>query len=111
MAALRALHPDRKARGYSQKDVSCATRKMGSALVFFAARLAPPLGALFFLGYGRFELCLFVRKPAAKAVRIDQALDAIFIRARQFLRKARDLRMAGSQISGFIESSMRNVRR
>jgi hypothetical protein len=40
MAALRALHPDRKARGYSQKDVSCATRKMGSALVFFAARLA-----------------------------------------------------------------------
>ena len=27
MAALRALHPDREARGYSQKRAHCATRK------------------------------------------------------------------------------------
>src|SRR5262245_62964751 len=50
MAALRALHPDRKARGYSQKDASCATRKMRSRLVFFAAVWR----GLFFLGYCRF---------------------------------------------------------
>jgi hypothetical protein len=46
MAALRALHPDRKARGYSQKDASCATRKMGSAQVFFAARFGRPYFSL-----------------------------------------------------------------
>ena len=28
MAALRALHPDRKARGYSQKDAPCATAEI-----------------------------------------------------------------------------------
>src|SRR5215471_2481031 len=50
MAALRALHPDRKARGYSQKDASCATRKMRSRLVFFAAVWR----GLFFFGYCRF---------------------------------------------------------
>jgi hypothetical protein len=77
MAALRALHPDRKARGYSQKDASCATRKMRSGLVFFAAVWR----GLFILGYCRFELCLLVGKPAAIALRIDPALHAIFIGA------------------------------
>ena len=56
MAALRALHPDRKARGYSQKDASCATRKMRSELVFCAAVWR----GLFFLGNSRFDPLLAI---------------------------------------------------
>jgi hypothetical protein len=70
---------------------------MGSGLLFFAANWR----GLFFLG---FELCFLVSKPAAITLRIDPTLQAIFIGGGTGV-------WAGSQISGFIDSSMRNVRR
>ena len=85
MAALRALHPDRKARGYSQKDTRCATRKMGPGLVFFAAIWR----GLFFLGHGRFECTPSLSAHA------------------NFSAKPGTCVWAGSQISGYIGSSMR----
>src|SRR5215471_8111353 len=85
MAALRALHPDRKARGYSQKDTGCATRKMGPGLVFFAAIWR----GLFFLGHGRFECTPSLSAHA------------------NFSAKPGTCVWAGSQISGYIGSSMR----
>jgi hypothetical protein len=59
----------------------------------------PPFGAAyFFLG---FELRLLLGKPAAIALGIGPALHAVFIGARQFLRKARDLRIGGKPDIGF----------
>ncbi len=42
MAALKALHPDREARGYSQKRTVRATRKKRAQTVFFGPGAAWP---------------------------------------------------------------------
>jgi hypothetical protein len=63
----------------------------GARVGILCRHLARPI----FLGHGRFELRLLLGKLATIALGIDRALHAVFIGARQFLRKARDMRMGG----------------